>query len=113
VFQLVESSTGNVVAEASFWDMQPLSAGWGMSTAGLFELYVPPEMRRRGYASYLIGEAIRILRRRGVATIEAQTMASNDAATAYYAKLGFLEIDHGIVFRKDGPGAPFGDPRDL
>jgi len=100
-FQLVESPTGKVMAWAAFWDMQPLSAGWGMSTAGLFELYVPPEYRQRGYASYLIGEAIRVLRRRGIATIEAQTMASNEAATAYYAKLGFTEIDHGIVFRKD------------
>jgi ribosomal protein S18 acetylase RimI-like enzyme len=101
-FQLVDATTGSSVAQAAFWDMQPLSAGWGMSTAGLFELYVPPELRRRGYASYLIGEAIRVLRRRGVATIEAQTMASNEAATAYYAKLGFTEIDHGAVFRKDG-----------
>jgi GNAT superfamily N-acetyltransferase len=100
-FQLVETGTGRVVAEASFWDMQPLSAGWGMSTAGLFELYVPFELRRRGYASYLLGEAIRVLRRRGVATIEAQTMASNEAATAYYTKLGFTEIDHGMVYRKD------------
>ena len=102
--------TGRVVAEAAFWDMQPLIAGWGMSTAGLFDLYVPPELRCRGYASYLIGEAIRVLRRRGVATIEAQTMASNEAAAAYYTKLGFTEIDHGIVYRKD---APTSDPRDL
>ncbi|HYO25331.1 MAG TPA: GNAT family N-acetyltransferase [Lacipirellulaceae bacterium] len=102
-FQLVESGTNRIAAEATFWDMQPLSAGWGMSTAGLIELYVPPEQRRRGYASYLIGEAIRLLRRRGVATIEAQTMASNEASFAYYTKLGFTEIDHGIVFRKDGP----------
>ena len=72
-----------------------------MSTAGLVELYVEPELRRRGYASYLIGEAIRVLRRRGVATIEAQVMASNEAAAAYYAKLGFTEIDHGVIFRKD------------
>jgi GNAT superfamily N-acetyltransferase len=100
VFQLVETPGGRIVAEAAFWDMQPLSAGWGMSTAGLFDLYVPPELRRRGYASYVLGEAIRVLRRRGVATIEAQTMASNDAATAYYMKLGFTEIDHGVVYRK-------------
>jgi ribosomal protein S18 acetylase RimI-like enzyme len=111
VFQLVETNGGRVVAEAAFWDMQPLSAGWGMSTAGLFELYVPPELRRRGYASYLIGEAIRILRRRGVATIEAQTMASNEAATAYYAKLGFTEIDHGVVYRKDA--TPYDPPREI
>ncbi len=100
-FQLVESSTGRAVAWATFWDMQPLSACWGMSTTGLVELYVQSDLRRRGYASYLIGEAIRVLHRRGVATIEAQVMASNAAASDYYAKLGFTEIDYGMIFRKD------------
>jgi ribosomal protein S18 acetylase RimI-like enzyme len=101
-FQLLDNTSGQAVASASFWDMQPLSACWGMSTAGLFDLYVDPGLRRRGYASYLLGEAIRVLRRRGVATIEAQVMASNEAAGGFYAKLGFMEIDHGVVFRKDG-----------
>jgi ribosomal protein S18 acetylase RimI-like enzyme len=104
VFSLVDRSH-NVVATASFWDMQPLSACWGMCTAGLFDLHVDPAFRRRGYASYLIGEAIRVLRRRGVATIEAQTMGANEAAYAFYNKLGFTQIDHGMVYRKEG-GTP-------
>lgn len=112
VFSLVDRSQ-QVVATASFWDMQPLSAGWGMCSAGLFELYVDPSLRRRGYASYLIGEAIRVLRRRGVATIEAQTMGTNEAAGAFYAKLGFTDIDHGVVLRKEGGGpAPSGTVAD-
>lgn len=102
VFSLFDKSQNRIVATASFWDMQPLSAGWGMCAAGLFELHVDPPLRRRGYASYLLGEAIRILRRRGVATIEAQTMAVNEAARAFYTKFGFTEIDQGIVYRKDG-----------
>jgi ribosomal protein S18 acetylase RimI-like enzyme len=72
-----------------------------MCAAGLFELYVDPPLRRRGYASYLLGESIRILRRRGVATIEAQTMGVNEAARAFYTKFGFTEIDHGVLYRKD------------
>jgi ribosomal protein S18 acetylase RimI-like enzyme len=100
VFSLVDRSR-TVVATASFWDMQPLSACWGMCTAGLFDLYVDRALRRRGYASYLLGEAIRILRRRGVATIEAQSMGANEAAHAFYTKLGFTEVDHGIVYRKE------------
>lgn len=102
VFSLVDKGQDRIVATASFWDMQPLSAGWGMCAAGLFELHVDPPLRRRGYASYLLGEAIRVLRRRGVATIEAQTMGANEAARAFYAKFGFTEIDHGTVFRKNG-----------
>jgi GNAT superfamily N-acetyltransferase len=102
-FQLV-NNTAKVVAEASFWDMQPLAGGWGMCTAGLYELSVDRDLRRRGYASYLLGEAIRVLRRRGVATIEAQTMGTNDAALSFYSKFGFAEIDQGLVFRKDAAG---------
>jgi ribosomal protein S18 acetylase RimI-like enzyme len=101
VFTLFDKAQNRVVASASFWDMQPLSACWGMCAAGLFELYVDPPLRRRGYASYLLGESIRILRRRGVATIEAQTMGVNEAARAFYTKFGFTEIDHGILYRKD------------
>jgi GNAT superfamily N-acetyltransferase len=101
VFSLYDKSQNRVVASASFWDMQPLSAGWGMCAAGLFDLYVEPPLRRRGYASYLLGEAIRIFRRRGVGTIEAQTMGANEAARDFYLKFGFTEIDYGIVYRKE------------
>ncbi len=86
---------------ASFWDMQPLAGSWGMCAAGLSEMYVDPSVRRRGFASYLLGEAIRVLRRRGVATVEAQVMGANEAALAFYHKFGFTEIDYGIVYRKD------------
>ncbi len=101
VFSLYDKAQNRVVASASFWDMQPLSAGWGMCAAGLLDLYVDPPLRRRGYASYLLGEAIRILRRRGVGTIEAQSMGANEPARDFYLKFGFTEIDYGIVYRKE------------
>ena len=102
-FELLEKTSDRVIATASFWDIQPLSACWGICTAGLFDLDVEPDWRRRGCASYLLGEAFRLLRRRGVATIEAQTMSTNEAAKDLYRALGFVEVDHGLVFRKNGP----------
>ncbi len=99
-FQLVDKATQRVVASASFWDVQPLSAGWGVCTAGLCDLYVEADWRRRGCATYLLGEAFRLLRRRGVGTVEAQAMSTNEGALAFYQQLGFIEVDHGIVFRK-------------
>lgn len=101
VFTLYDKTQDRVVASASFWDMQPISTCWGMCAAGLFDLQVDSHLRRKGYASYLLGEAIRILRRRGVTMIEAQTMATNEAAQAFYLKFGFTEIDHGVLFRKE------------
>lgn len=99
-FQLLAKPSGEVVATASFWDVQPLSACWGICTAGLFDLYVALEWRRQGCASFLLGEAFRLLRRRGVATIEAQCMSTNEQALAFYQSLGFIEVDRGYVFRK-------------
>ena len=101
-FELLEKDSGRVIATASFWDIQPLSACWGICTAGCFDLNVEPDWRRRGCASYLLGEAFRLLRRRGVATIEAQTMSTNEAAKDLYRTLGFVEVDYGLVFRKNG-----------
>lgn len=100
-FRLYDKSSGKVIASASFWDVQPLSACWGICTAGMFDLQVDLGWRRQGCASYLLGEAFRLLRRRGVATIEAQTMATNQAALGLYENLGFIEVDHGFVFRKN------------
>jgi len=99
-FQVIDNN-GRVLGVASFWDMQPLAGSWGMCAAGLFDMHVDPSVRRRGYASYLLGEAVRVLRRRGVATIEAQVMGANEAALGFYRKFGFTEIDHGLVFRKE------------
>ncbi len=100
-FQLTEKSSQRIVATTSFWDVQPLSACWGVCTAGMCDLYVDPEWRRKGCASYLVGEAFRLLRRRGVGTVEAQTMSTNEAALAFYEQLGFVEVDYGLVFRKE------------
>jgi len=101
-FQLMDKATERVIATASFWDIQPLSACWGICTAGLFDLRVESDWRRRGCASYLLGEAFRLLRRRGVGTIEAQAMSTNDAAHVMYRALGFVEVDYGLIFRKNG-----------
>lgn len=99
-FQLTDKASQQIIASASFWDVQPLSACWGVCTAGMCDLHVEADWRRKGCATYLLGEAFRLLRRRGVGTVEAQTMSTNEAALALYEHLGFVEVDHGVVFRK-------------
>ena len=91
-----------MIASASFWDVQPLSTSWGICTAGLFELEVDVNWRRRGCATYLLSEAFRLLKLRGVSTVEVQTMTTNEAALALYEQLGFCTVDQGSVFRKSG-----------
>ncbi len=99
--ELVENVGGNIVASAMFWNLQPLASSWGVHAAGLLDLEVDAEHRRSGLATYLLSESFRHCAVQGASMIEVQTMESNTAARQLYAKLGFREVDHGAVFRKD------------
>jgi ribosomal protein S18 acetylase RimI-like enzyme len=96
--QLIDG--GQLLASVSFWDVEPLSTSWGVATAGMFDLQVATDARRKGYATFLLGEAFTRLKNRGIVMVEAQTMQGNASALAMYAKLGFATVGHGDVFRK-------------
>ena len=97
---LQNCANGQPLASVGFWDIEPLSTGWGAATAGMFDLHVSPEARRQGLATFLLGEAFNRLRGRGIVIVEAQTMRGNTPALAMYQKLGFQTVDSGYVFRK-------------
>jgi GNAT superfamily N-acetyltransferase len=99
-YTLEPSAGGDIMAEASFWDIEPLSTCWGVPTAGMVDLHVPSRLRRQGVASYLLGEAFARLSGRGIVAVEAQTMQTNVPALALYQKLGFARVDEGVVYRK-------------
>ena len=92
---------GLLLGRVSFWDVEPLSTGWGVPTAGMFDLEVVPLWRRKGLATFLLSEAFVRLKNRGIVMVEAQTMQGNLPALAMYATLGFETVGHGDVFRKD------------
>lgn len=99
--ELVANASQQVLAGATTWDMEPLSASWGVRTVGLIDVAVEPEQRRRGLATYLLGEIFRRLQQAGVALVETQTMQrEHSAAVAFYERLGFKQVDRGSVFRK-------------
>lgn len=100
-FFLARPHGGAALADVWFWDVEPLSSSWGAPAAGMFDLYVPADQRRKGLATFLLGEAFDRLRARGVLLVEAQTMQHNAPALALYQKMGFRTIDEGVVFRKD------------
>jgi ribosomal protein S18 acetylase RimI-like enzyme len=99
-FSLAGSAGGDALAEVWFWDIEPLSTGWGIATAGLVDLHVATARRRQGLATFLLSEAFAKLANRGVLRVEAQTMQTNEAALALYKNLGFEKVDEGVVFRK-------------
>jgi GNAT superfamily N-acetyltransferase len=84
----------------TLWTVEPLGRTWGVTTAGLCEVEVPQAMQRTGLATFLNTEAIRYLQTSGMGLVEAQTMQHNTAARGLYEKLGFEQVDEGIVLRK-------------
>ncbi len=91
---------GQILGRVSFWDVEPLSTSWGVPTAGMYDLDVLADWRRKGLATFLLSEAFNRLKNRGIVMVEAQTMQANLPALAMYAKLGFETVGHGDVFRK-------------
>lgn len=96
--QMIDNT--QLLGKVSFWDVEPLSTGWGVPTAGMFDLEVTTDSRRKGLATFLLGEAFNRLKNRGIMMVEAQTMQANAPALALYRKLGFETAGHGLVFRK-------------
>ena len=102
VYRLRLRTGGEPIASATFWNMESFAAARGVRTHGLIDVQVAAEQRKKGFASYLIGEALRQLQEQAVALVEVQTMQGNSAAVKMYRKLGFEHVDSGAVFRKDG-----------
>jgi ribosomal protein S18 acetylase RimI-like enzyme len=105
-FSLKKTTTLQPAASVWFWDIEPLSMGWGVPTAGMYDLHVDANLRRHGLATYLLNEAFTRLRNGGILRIEAQTMQSNTAAQAFYYNLLFEKVDEGVVYRKGSATDP-------
>ena len=100
-FGLSKGTGGPRVASVWFWDVEPLASAWGLRTAGISDLYVQPEYRRRGLATSLLNQAFKQLSLQGITLIETQTMHFNQPAISLYGELGFKTVDCGYVFRKE------------
>jgi ribosomal protein S18 acetylase RimI-like enzyme len=68
-------------------------AGFAGEWAALSCLMVAPRARRRGLATELTGQAMRIAAERGAARAFLQVEAANGAAVALYGGLGFVHAD--------------------
>ena len=99
---LKPDADGSPRGEAVFWDMEPLAAGWGVHARGLIALEIGEPHRRQGLATFLLGEAMREMRNHGIAFVEAQAKQTNNAAIELLGKLGFKEVEQGIVFCRQG-----------
>ena len=99
-FELFQKSDGAKAGEVNFWDMQPLASDWGVKAAGMFDIHIEPANRRSGLATFLIGEALRQLKDHGATIAEVQTRMDDAASIGLFEKLGFEQIDQGLMFAK-------------
>ncbi len=95
----LRSNADDLLGSASFWDMQPLAAAWGVLAAGLMHVDIEGTRRRQGLASHLVAEAMHDLAQEGITLVETQVVESNAAALQLFQKLGFAPAERGIVFR--------------
>jgi len=94
----LRNATEELLGSASFWDMQPIAAAWGVAAAGLLHVDIEGGRRRQGLASYLVAEAMHDLAQEGVTLAETQVAEENGAAVRLFEKLGFTAADRGTVF---------------
>jgi len=101
VFELTPRAGGPSGGHAHFWELQPISHSWGVRASGLYHIEVPESTRRQGLATHLVGEALRQLHVQGISLVEVQLMQHQAAALDLFRKLGFQEVEQGVVFRKE------------
>jgi ribosomal protein S18 acetylase RimI-like enzyme len=103
--KLLSHRTGQVVGTAIFWDMERISTSWGVQAVGLLHVEVDAALRGQGLGTFLVGEALRRLHQGGMALAETQAAEDNPAALALFRKLGFRQVDRGVVLRKRTGGS--------
>jgi ribosomal protein S18 acetylase RimI-like enzyme len=89
-----------LLGSASFWDVQPLAASWGLAMAGLLRVDIEGDRRRQGLANYLVAEGLHDLSQQGTTVVETQVAEDNAPAVQLFSKLGFRETDRGTIFSR-------------
>lgn len=89
-----------LLGTASFWDVQPLAASWGLALTGLIRVSIEGDRRRQGLANYLVAEALHDLAEEGHTVAEAHVTEDNGPALKLFEKLGFTAVDRGTVFAR-------------
>jgi len=100
-FELRSKESGQVLAQAHGWEMYPLQKTWNAEAVGIVEVQVLPEFRNQGVGTYLMSQLLKHYRENGLTLAEVQTMVRNVAACRLYQRLGFQEVDRGVVYRAE------------
>ncbi len=99
-WSLAEREGGPSLASVYVWALETMVETWGVRAAGVVDLVVPDEQRRRGLATNLLGETFRQLQSQGVSLVEVHVPESNTAAQGVFTNLGFQQVDASTLYCK-------------
>jgi len=99
-FEVARRGDETVLASATYRGMEPTGNSPPGRVAGLLDLEVVPSYRRKGLATFLLGESFRQFARQGVAIVEAQATGQNPPGLGLCRKLGMESTEQGVVYSK-------------
>lgn len=98
---LLQPRNGSTIdGSVLLWDLEPLASSWGVHAMGICNIEMPADERRKGLATFLLGESLRQIHSQGVTQVEAHVPVENEPALSLLKKLGFDEIDRTHRFKK-------------
>jgi ribosomal protein S18 acetylase RimI-like enzyme len=100
-FELRLREDSTTIARARAWEMYPLQRAWNAEAVGIIDVHVEPQYRNQGLGTYLMAQILKHYRDNGLTLAEIQTMARNQAACRLYQRLGFCEVDRGVIYRAE------------
>lgn len=98
--ELMPRGSRQVAASAVFRAIEPLGGSAAYRGAGLIEIYVDENYRRRGLAVYLLSEACRQFGKQGMTHLFALVRTGDLPAEGLLAKVGFKPVLRGTIYSK-------------
>jgi ribosomal protein S18 acetylase RimI-like enzyme len=103
IHRIVARRVGQPCGSIMSWQLDHISAMRGVRTAGLTHLEVAPAYRGQGLGTFLVGETLRRLHSEPVDRVDlavVQVPEDQHAGLALFRKLGFQQVDRGLVLSK-------------
>lgn len=99
-FALIPKSGGEPLAQVTVVGLDFYIPCWGTRAAGLVDLRVRPDARKKGFGQACLIEVCRHFRQEMISLVEAHVPADDTPALAVFACAGFSPVDSAVVYEK-------------
>jgi GNAT superfamily N-acetyltransferase len=92
----------NAVGTALVWEMEGFAREPDSRAFGIYDLFIDPRFRRKGYAKLFLLSILRHLRDNRINYVEVQIDDTNEAARGLLTQFGFEQVAAGRLFQAEG-----------